>query len=102
MSLYSNHYIIMDTNKILSNPIVKFLIVLGVGLTLLFSIKLLPSEAHDLKSFQIEKEELDSQSQEIHTRYQKLEEKLNAFEQLNKEVREQKDAVNPKTYSKKE
>lgn len=101
MSLYFNHYV-MDTNKILSIPVVKFAIAMGVGLALLFSIKLLPGEAHDLKSFQIEKEELDRQSQEIHARYQKLEEKLNAFEQLNKDVREQKDAVNPKTDSKKE
>ena len=44
----------MDTNKILSIPVVKFAIAMGVGLALLFSIKLLPSEAHDLKSFQIE------------------------------------------------
>jgi len=73
------------------------MIAVGIGMTCLFSLYLLPGEAHDLKSFQVEKEELDKQTKELQLRYSKLEEKLSSFSQLKDSVTEQKDMIQVKT-----
>lgn len=57
----------MDTfkQKVLSSTPLKFLVVMGTGFFFFSLIFLLPGEAHDLKSFQYEKKQLDKQTQEL-------------------------------------
>lgn len=89
----------MDNLKqtVLSSTPLKLLVVMGSGFFFFSLIFLLPGEAHDLKSFKYEKEQLDKQTQELQAKYSKLDEKLALFSQLQTDVKAQKDMIQVKT-----